>query len=146
MAPEKPQYLSWKALRWLHPNAAAWQGSSARCAHGSPCSEYAPEFTAKVKESESEAAQSCPTLCNPMDCSLPGSSIHGILQARILEWVAIPFSRGSSPPRDRTQVSCNHLRHQRSPKGTRMGLESMHAENNGVVHHQKHSATLTHFP
>ena len=42
--------------------------------------------------------QSCPTLCNPMDCSLPGSSIHGILQARILEWVAIPFSRGSSDP------------------------------------------------
>ena len=42
--------------------------------------------------------QSCPTLCNPMDCGLPGSSVHGILQARILEWVAIPFSRGSSRP------------------------------------------------
>ena len=42
----------------------------------------------------------------PMDSSLPGSSVHGILQARILEWVAIPFSRGSSQPRDRTQVSC----------------------------------------
>ena len=41
-------------------------------------------------------SQSCLTLCNPMDCSLPGSSVHGILQARILEWVAIPFSRGSS--------------------------------------------------
>ena len=54
----------------------------------------------------SEVAQSCPTLCNPMDCSLPGSSVHGILQARILEWVAISFSRGSSRPRDRTQVSC----------------------------------------
>ena len=40
--------------------------------------------------------QPCPILCNPMDCSLPGSSIHGILQARILEWVGIPFSRGSS--------------------------------------------------
>ena len=39
--------------------------------------------------------QSCLTLCDPMDCSLPGSSVHGILQARILEWVAIPFSRGS---------------------------------------------------
>ena len=45
-------------------------------------------------------SQSCPTLCNPMDCSLPGSSIHGILQARILEWIAISFSRGSSQPRD----------------------------------------------
>ena len=47
-------------------------------------------------ESESEVAQSCPTLCNPMGCSPPGSSIHGILQARILEWVAISFSRGAS--------------------------------------------------
>ena len=50
--------------------------------------------------------QSCPALCDPMDCSPPGSSVHGILQARILEWVAIPFSRGSSQPRNRTQVSC----------------------------------------
>ena len=48
----------------------------------------------------SEVAQSCPTLCNPMDCSLPGSSVHGIFQARILEWVAIFFSRGSSQLRD----------------------------------------------
>ena len=50
---------------------------------------------------------SCPILCNPMDCSPRGSSVHGIFQARILEWVAIPFSRGSSLPRDRTQVSHN---------------------------------------
>jgi len=50
-------------------------------------------------------AQSCLTLCDPMDCSLPGSSFHGILQARVLEWVAISFSRGSSQPRDGTQVS-----------------------------------------
>ena len=54
---------------------------------------------------ESEVAQSCPTLCDPMDCSPPGSSVHGIHQARILEWIAISFSRGSSQPRDRTQVS-----------------------------------------
>ena len=47
----------------------------------------------------------CPTLCDPMDCSPPGSTVHGILQARILEWVAISFSRGSSRPRDQTQVS-----------------------------------------
>ena len=45
----------------------------------------------KVK-SESEGAQSCPTLCDPMDCSLPGSSVHGIFQARVLEWGAITFS------------------------------------------------------
>ena len=52
-----------------------------------------------------KVAQSCPTLWEPVDCSPPGSSVHGILQARILEWVAIAFSRGSSQPRDRTQVS-----------------------------------------
>ena len=50
-------------------------------------------------------AQLCSTLCDSMDCSLPGSSVHGILQARTLEWVAIPFSRGSSRPRDQTQVT-----------------------------------------
>ena len=49
--------------------------------------------------------QSCLTLCDPMDCSPPGFSVHGILQARMLEWVAMPSSRGSSQPRDRTQVS-----------------------------------------
>ena len=49
--------------------------------------------------------QSCPTLCDPVDCSPPGSSVHGILKARILEWVAIPFSRGSSKPRNQTHVS-----------------------------------------
>ena len=54
----------------------------------------------------SEVAQSCPTLCDPMDRSPSGSSVHGILQARILEWVAISFSRGSSQPRDRAWVSC----------------------------------------
>ena len=51
-------------------------------------------------------AQSCPTLCNPLDCSLSGSSVHGILQARILEWVAMPSSRGSSSHRDQICVSC----------------------------------------
>ena len=49
--------------------------------------------------------QSCPTLCDPMDCSPPGSFVHGIPQARILAWVAISFSKGSSQTRDRTQVS-----------------------------------------
>ena len=50
--------------------------------------------------------QSCPTLCNPMDCSLPGSTVHGIFQASILEWGAISYSRASSWLRDQTQVSC----------------------------------------
>ena len=49
-----------------------------------------------LSESESVSHSVCPTLCDPMDCSLPGSSVHGILQVRILEWIAIPISRGSS--------------------------------------------------
>ena len=56
-------------------------------------------------ESESEVTQLCPTLCDPMDCSLPGSSIHEISQAKILEWVAISFSRRSFQLRDWTWVS-----------------------------------------
>ena len=74
-----------------------------------------------MHESKSEVAQSCLTLCDPMDCSLPGSSIHGIFQARVLEWVAISFSRGSSRPGDETCVSLivgrcfYHLSHQGSP-------------------------------
>ena len=59
----------------------------------------------KSVEKQSDVAQSCPTLCDPMDGSLPGSSLHGIFQARIREWVAISFSRRSSPPRDQTWVS-----------------------------------------
>ena len=57
-------------------------------------------------EEMSEFAQSCPTLCNPTDCSLSGSSVHGIFQASVMEWIAISFSRGSSRPRNRTGVSC----------------------------------------
>ena len=62
-----------------------------------------PLYYSQIKWSE--LAQSCLTLCDPMDCSLPGSSVHGIFQARVLEWVVISFSRGSSQPRDRTLVS-----------------------------------------
>ena len=64
------------------------------------CGRYFREVKLKVL-----VAHSCPTLCD-MDCSPPGSFVHGILQASIVEWVAIPFSRGSSQPRDQTQVSC----------------------------------------
>ena len=52
-----------------------------------------------------KSLQSCLTLWDPMECSLPGSSVHGILQARILEWVAMPSSKRSSPPRDQTHIS-----------------------------------------
>ena len=51
-------------------------------------------------------ARSCPTLCDPMACSPPDSPVHRFLQARILEWVGVPFSRGSYRPRDWTQISC----------------------------------------
>ena len=63
------------------------------------------EVSPYVTMKESEVTQSCPTLCDPMDCSLPVSSVHGIFQAVVLEWVAISFSRGSSQPRDGTRVS-----------------------------------------
>ena len=58
-----------------------------------------------ILEREREVSQSCPTLRVPMNCSLPSSSVHGIFQAIVLEWIAISFSKGSSQPRDRTQVS-----------------------------------------
>ena len=69
-------------------------------------SSYAKDCVILFSQGWSEVTQSCPTLCDPMDCSPPGSSIHGILQARVLEWVAISFSRRSSRPRDWTRVSC----------------------------------------
>ena len=67
------------------------------------CSRGTEWFQEKIRvkmEKESEMAQPCPTLCNPTDCNPPSSSIHGISQARVLEWIAISFSRGSSRPRD----------------------------------------------
>ena len=64
-----------------------------------------PKSNYLSERKERETTQSCLTLCNPVDCSLPGSSVHGILQARMLEWVAISFFRGSSQPRDQTRVS-----------------------------------------
>ena len=70
---------------------------------GAPPSRF--HLNLKKRKKENEVAQSCPTLCDPMDCSLPGSPVHGIFQARIPEWVAISFSRGSSRLRDGTWVS-----------------------------------------
>ena len=67
---------------------------------------HAVPTSSRSRTDRGSAAQSCLTLCDPMDRSPPGFSVHGILQARILEWVAVSFSRGSSRPRDRTWVSC----------------------------------------
>ena len=62
-------------------------------------------LTIKMQERKVKVTQLCLTLCDPLNCSLPGSSVHGILQARVLDCIAISFSRGSSQPRDQTQVS-----------------------------------------
>ena len=59
-----------------------------------------------IKVCCAKLSQSCLTLCNPMDCSPPGSTVRGILKTRILEWVAMPSFRGSSLPRDQTHISC----------------------------------------
>ena len=82
----------WQPIRLPHPWDSLGKNIGMGCHFLLQCM--------KVK-SESEVAQSCPTLSNPMDCSLPGSSIHGILQARVLEWGAIAFSRSSM------QISAN---------------------------------------
>ena len=83
--------VSGKATSSVKPSSLfVWQLSTNECLR-----EWMSE-----SESEIEVAQSCQTLCDPVDCSPTGSTVHGILQARILEWVAISFSRGSSRPRD----------------------------------------------
>ena len=85
--------------------------------------------SSRGSKSESEVTQSCPILCDPMDCSLWGSSIHGIFQARVLDWVAVSFSRGSHWPKDWTQVSsiASCLSHQGSSsyKGSPVGGERL---------------------
>ena len=78
-----------------HKNTKKWiQQHIKRTIHGEPVGSIPGVWKVKVP-------QSCPTICDPMDYT-----VHGILQARILEWVAFPFSRGYSQPRDQTQVSC----------------------------------------
>ena len=76
-----------------------------------------PTQRLRESESESEVTQACPTLCHPLDCSLPGSSVHGIFQAILLGWIAISFSSGSSWPGDWTRVSCIVDRHYTTQTG-----------------------------
>ena len=75
--------------------------------------------------------QSCPTLCDPVDCSPPGSSVHGILQARILEWVAVPSSRGSSQPRNTNPcllclLHCRQVLYPLSHLGSPLHVDYLH--------------------
>ena len=67
-------------------------------------------LSSRAAAAAAESLQSCPTVCGPMDCSPPGSSVRGILRARILEWIAMPSSRGSSQLWDRTWVFCITVR------------------------------------
>ena len=99
-----------------------------------------PSFTMKC---EVKVAQSCPTLCDFMDYSPPASSVHGILQARILEWFAIPFSRGSPTHRlNPGLLYCRcilyHLSHQRSPRKTynqnKIGISHNYYEYENSIH------------
>ena len=90
----------------------------------------------KRKKEESEVAQSCLTLCDPMDCSLPGFCVHCIFQARVLEWVAISFSRGSSWPRDQTPglLHCRQTLYPLSHQGSPCNLFKVLANNLKTQH------------
>ena len=105
-----------------------------------------------VPSSLSSVAQLCPTLCDPMYCSLSGSSVHGIFHARVLEWVAISFSRGSSRPRDQTWVSRIVGRHLPSepPLGRealltneKCGLGEGQISNENIKHSKQLSSTFS---
>ena len=92
-------------------NRGAWQAivhGIARVGHNLVTKPVPPFMGLETKAAAAAAKslQLCLTLCNPIDCSLPGSPVPGILQARTLEWVAISFSRRSSQPRDPIHVSC----------------------------------------
>ena len=94
------------------------------------------EDALEVSCMRAELLQSCPTLCNPVDCSLPGCSVHGILQARILKWIAMPSSKGSSWPGDQTHISYVSCigrqvlylqRHQGSPNAKASARKELHS-------------------
>ena len=103
--PTPPRYLSRSLIQFLFSNVkfSSVTFCYVKCEFPIPTLEIASLLL--CLEGEGEVAQSCPTLFNSMDCSLAGSFIHGIFQARVLEWVAISFSRESSWPRDQTWVS-----------------------------------------
>ena len=99
-------------------------------------------FIQKGKEKESEVSQLHPTLCDTMDCSLPGSSVHGIFLAIVLEWIAISFSRGifptqgSNPGLPHCRQTLYRLSHQGSPKPRfiQVGPKSPYKRNTGEIH------------
>ena len=94
------------------PSTILWRCNKMQNSRTIPCLSFCKEKAVFQEKSVrntllfASVAKSCPTLCNPMVCSLPGSSVHGIFQAKILEWAAISSSRGSSWSRDWTCIFC----------------------------------------
>ena len=102
---EQPRGL--QSMRLQELDTTDWLNHHHHLLYIRHCSEYFKTRTSfNIILCVHMCAQPCPTLCNPMDCSPPGCSVHGISQARILEWVAISSCRGSSQPRDWIHVSC----------------------------------------
>ena len=97
-------FLQARILEWIAVSSSR-EYSRPRDCELSPSALAGWFFSTEPPAGAAKSLQLCPTLCNPRDGSSPGSPVTGILQARTLEWVAISFSRGSSRPRDRTQVS-----------------------------------------
>ena len=102
-----PRILEWVAYPFSRESSLPRNWTRLSCMAGGFFNQMSYQGTpiSAYRKKEREVAQSCLTLCDPMGCSLQGSSIYGIFQARALDWVAISFSRGSSGPRHRTQVS-----------------------------------------
>ena len=99
------------AHSWFTTRAAPGESTATRQEEPGPLASSGTELPCQAgiftpQRNGCLVTKSCPTLCDPMDCSPPGSAVIGTLQARILEWVAISFSRGSSWPRDPTHISC----------------------------------------
>ena len=112
----KADFSRWKRIQWM----SKWNRMSYWWNY---------KLSLILRETKPSLTQSCPTLCNPVGCSPPRSFVHGIFQARVLEWAAISFSRGSSRPRDQTQVSrivskmLYRLSHQGRPRGKRLSSD-----------------------
>ena len=96
--------LAWR-IPWTGEPGGVQSMGSQRVGHDWVTNTHTPQYNYPAWVC-AKLLQSCLTLCDPMDCSLPGSSVHEVLQARILEWVAISYSRGSSWSRQQTHISC----------------------------------------
>ena len=101
-----PPYSSLCIYIWHQPNLPISRNTCSTMKSNILLASVSEWSCSVVSDSLRPHGQSSLTLCDPMDCSLPGSSVHGIFQAIALEWIAISFPRGSSRPRDQTRVSC----------------------------------------